>query len=75
MTVELDHIGIAVETLEQGKKFYELLGFQHMDVEEVSSEKVRVGFLGLGNRANLELLEPRLADDGQLDLLREVKDE
>lgn len=54
---ELDHIGIAVESLDSGFGFYEALGFQGMDTEEVPSEKVKVGFLRLGNRANLELLE------------------
>lgn len=59
---ELDHIGIAVETLEQGFAFYKSLGFTKMDVEEVPSEKVKTGFLRLGNRANLELLEPTSPD-------------
>lgn len=59
---ELDHIGIAVETLEKGFSFYEALGFTEMDTEEVTSEKVKVGFLRLGNSANLELLEPTAED-------------
>ena len=59
---ELDHIGIAVETLESGFEFYGALGFKDMDTEEVASEKVKVGFLRLGNRANLELLEPTSTD-------------
>ena len=54
---ELDHIGIAVESLEKGFEFYQTLGFKDMDTEEVASEKVKVGFLRLGNRVNLELLE------------------
>jgi methylmalonyl-CoA/ethylmalonyl-CoA epimerase len=54
---ELDHIGIAVETLDKGFEFYRALGFSGMDTEEVASEKVKVGFLRLGNGANLELLE------------------
>jgi methylmalonyl-CoA/ethylmalonyl-CoA epimerase len=54
---ELDHIGIAVEALSSGFEFYEALGFTEMVQEEVSSEKVKVGFLKLGNRCNLELLE------------------
>ena len=62
MTFELDHIGIAVETLEQGFDFYKTLGFTGMDTEEVKSEKVKVGFLRLGNSANLELLQPTSED-------------
>lgn len=59
---ELDHIGIAVETLDQGFEFYRALGFTDMQTEEVASEKVKTGFLRLGNRANLELLEPTAQD-------------
>lgn len=59
---ELDHIGIAVETLEKGFSFYKALGFETMDVEEVASEKVKTGFLRLGNQATLELLEPTSED-------------
>lgn len=62
MDFELDHIGIAVENLEQGSEFYRALGFQTMDEEVVESEKVKVGFLRLGNRASLELLEPTTED-------------
>ena len=59
---ELDHIGIAVESLEKGFDFYKALGFAEMDTEEVPSERVKVGFLRLGNRANLELLEATSED-------------
>lgn len=54
---ELDHIGIAVESLESGKQFYEALGLSCASKEEVTSESVNVGFFPLGNRVNLELLE------------------
>jgi methylmalonyl-CoA/ethylmalonyl-CoA epimerase len=59
---ELDHIGIAVENLEQGVKFYEALGFEAMQIEDVPSEKVRTGFLKLENHSTLELLEPTSDD-------------
>jgi methylmalonyl-CoA/ethylmalonyl-CoA epimerase len=59
---ELDHIGIAVETLEQGFKFYQALGFKEMEVEEVPSQKVKTGFLRFANQATLELLEPTSSD-------------
>ena len=59
---ELDHIGIAVESLEKGMDFYKALGFENMGVEEVASEKVRTQLLKLENQANLELLEPTSDD-------------
>lgn len=58
MKFELDHIGIAVETLQQGKAFYEALGLSPMRVETVEKEKVKVGMFDLGNDARVELLEP-----------------
>ena len=62
MEFELDHIAIAVETLDKGFEFYKTLGFEDMERETVQSEKVTTGFLKLGNRATIELLEPTEAD-------------
>lgn len=62
MKFTLDHIGIAVENLETGKAFYEALGLGPMHVEDVPSEKVKVGFFELDNGARVELLEPTSAD-------------
>jgi methylmalonyl-CoA/ethylmalonyl-CoA epimerase len=59
---ELDHIAIAVNSLEEGKKFYETLGFGAMSTELVESQKVMTGFLKLGNGSNIELLEPTSDD-------------
>lgn len=59
---ELDHIGVAVSSLEEGQKFYKALGFSEMQIEEVESEKVRVGFLKLNNQCSIELLEPTSED-------------
>jgi methylmalonyl-CoA/ethylmalonyl-CoA epimerase len=55
---ELDHLGIAVKSLDDGAKFYRALGFSEMPIEEVPTEQVRVGFLHLDNAASIELLEP-----------------
>ncbi len=55
---ELDHLGVAVKSLEEGVKFYRALGFKEMPIEEVPTEQVRVGFLHLANAASIELLEP-----------------
>jgi methylmalonyl-CoA/ethylmalonyl-CoA epimerase len=62
---ELDHIGIATPTLEQGFEFYKILGFDAMTTEAVPSEKTKTGFLKLNNSANLELLEP-MSDDSPI---------
>lgn len=58
----MDHIGVAVQSLESGFKFYQSLGYQEMEVEEVPSEKVKVGFLPLNNACAIELLEPTSED-------------
>lgn len=55
--LEIDHIGIAVESLSMSSVFYKTLGFAEMSVEEVESEKVRVGIFKLDNQAKIELLE------------------
>lgn len=59
---ELDHIGIATESLKTGKGFYEALGLKLDHTESVQSEKVQVGFFGLDNNCNIELLEPTSND-------------
>jgi len=55
---EFDHVGIAVNSLAEGEKFYTALGFQGGSIEEVASEKVRVKMLELKNNSRIELLEP-----------------
>jgi methylmalonyl-CoA epimerase len=56
MTTKLDHIGIAVRSLDAAK-IYEDLGLSVEHVETVETQKVRTAFLSVGD-ANLELLEP-----------------
>ncbi len=58
----LDHIGVAVQSLEEGFKFYKSLGYNEMEIEEVPTEKVRVGFLPMANGSNIELLEATSQD-------------
>jgi methylmalonyl-CoA/ethylmalonyl-CoA epimerase len=54
----VNHIGIAVESLDRCRKFYEeTLGAQFEAYEDVPSQKVRVAFFKLGD-VRLELLEP-----------------
>jgi methylmalonyl-CoA/ethylmalonyl-CoA epimerase len=56
----LDHIGIAVKSLDAAK-IYETLGLTIEHVETVETQKVRTAFLSVGD-ANLELLEPTSPD-------------
>jgi methylmalonyl-CoA/ethylmalonyl-CoA epimerase len=53
----IDHLGIAVPSLEAAVKAYEALGFRVQSTEAVASEGVRVAFLPVGE-SRLELLEP-----------------
>jgi methylmalonyl-CoA/ethylmalonyl-CoA epimerase len=54
---ELDHVAIAVESIEKALPFYQALGFPSHHIEDVPSEKVRTCFLSLSNRVSVELLE------------------
>jgi methylmalonyl-CoA/ethylmalonyl-CoA epimerase len=57
---ELDHIGIAVRSIEAAS-IYEALGLQVDHVEIVESQGVKTAFLSVGD-SNLELLEPTNPD-------------
>lgn len=59
---ELDHIGIAVNTLTEGAGFYLALGYKMGPVEVVETEKVRVQMYELKNQSRIELLEPTAED-------------
>jgi methylmalonyl-CoA/ethylmalonyl-CoA epimerase len=52
----LDHIGVAVDAIDESSRFYEALGLEVEGVEDVPEQKVRVAFLGVGD-SRLELLE------------------
>lgn len=57
MTHIIDHLGIAVKSLEQSRKFYELLGLSVVSEEVVDHEKVKVAMIPVGE-SRIELLEP-----------------
>lgn len=57
MSHTIDHLGIAVKSLAQAKKFYETLGLEITDEEVVEGEKVKVAMIPLGD-SRIELLEP-----------------
>ena len=63
MSVEkIDHIGIAVESIEKWIGFYkDVLGLEYDGSEEVVEQKVRVAFLKIGE-SRIELLEPTSDD-------------
>jgi len=57
----IDHLGIAVRSLEQSKAFYRKLGLSVMGEETVDQEKVRLAMVPVGE-SRLELLEPTSDD-------------
>lgn len=61
MIERIDHIGIAVRSIEEGRRFYEALGMMVERIEEVPHEGVRVAMIRCGE-SWIELLEP-LSED------------
>ncbi len=57
----IDHLGIAVRSLQQARKFYEQLGLKVASEEEVPHEKVKVAMIALG-KSRIELLESTSPD-------------
>jgi methylmalonyl-CoA epimerase len=56
MSYSIDHLGIAVKSLAQARKFYENLGLEIHGEESVETEKVKVAMVPCGE-SRLELLE------------------
>lgn len=54
---EIDHVGIAVNSLSEGGEFFKALGMVESGRETVASEKVNVSFFRLNNQASIELIE------------------
>ncbi|MFE8702558.1 methylmalonyl-CoA epimerase [Cytobacillus sp. FJAT-54145] len=62
MIKKVDHIGIAVKSLNDALPFYtDILKLELQGIEEVDSEKVKVAFLKI-NETKIELLEPTSED-------------
>jgi methylmalonyl-CoA/ethylmalonyl-CoA epimerase len=57
----LDHIGIAVASIEESRRLYEALGLEVAEIEEVPAEGVRVAMIPCGG-TRIELLEPTRDD-------------
>jgi methylmalonyl-CoA/ethylmalonyl-CoA epimerase len=58
---KIDHVGVAVKSLEEAVKTYEALGFEVEEIEEVAEQKVRVAMLPAGE-SRVELLEATSED-------------
>ena len=57
----INHIGIAVKSIERAKSVFELLGVKVEGEEVVEDQKVRVAFIPVGE-SRIELLEPTSED-------------
>ena len=58
----IDHIGIAVKSIEQTGKFYtDILGLKIQDIETVTDQKVNVAFLPITD-SELDFLESTQTD-------------
>ena len=61
MIKRIDHIGIAVRSLEDAIELYKKLGFEVEKIEEVREQKVRVAILPAGE-SKVELIEATSED-------------
>jgi methylmalonyl-CoA/ethylmalonyl-CoA epimerase len=62
MLTKINHIGIAVKSLEESLPFYrDQLSLPFAGIEEVAEQKVRVAMLQIGE-SKIELLEPTSED-------------
>lgn len=62
MTNKINHIGVAVKSIEASTPFYrDVLGMEFEGTEVVAEQKVKVAFFAVGE-SRIELLEPT-ADD------------
>jgi methylmalonyl-CoA epimerase len=61
MPFSIDHLGIAVKSLAQARKFYEDLGMEVHGEEVVEAEKVKVAMVPVGE-SRIELLEATSED-------------
>ena len=58
----IDHIGIAVKSIEEGKKFFaDILGLKFEKIEIIEEQKVKTGFFPITD-SELELLESTQPD-------------
>lgn len=71
---KVEHIGIAVKSIDEAKKYYEdVLGFKCYAIEEILDQKVRTAFFQVGE-TKIELLEP-ISEDSPVSKFIEKKGE
>ncbi len=58
---KIDHLGIAVNSIQAARSFYEALGLEVAQEETVEHEQVRVAMIAL-DQSRIELLEPTNED-------------
>jgi methylmalonyl-CoA/ethylmalonyl-CoA epimerase len=62
MLKKIDHLGIAVKSIDESLAYYEkVLGLKVEKIETVESQKVKTAFISVGE-VHLELLEPTSPD-------------
>ncbi|CDI40682.1 conserved protein of unknown function [Tepidanaerobacter acetatoxydans Re1] len=65
MIEKIDHIGIAVKSIQESMKVYtEILGLEITEIETIEEQKVKTAFIPIGE-SEIELLEST-ADDGPI---------
>ena len=69
----IEHIGIAVKSIDEAKKYYEdVLGLKCYAVEEVKDQKVKTAFFMVG-QTKIELLESTSPMDQYRKIYREKR--
>jgi len=59
MFVGMDHVGVAVKSLDDAIRVYrDVLGFELKGIHVLTERKVRVAFILAGGKTQIELLEP-----------------
>jgi lactoylglutathione lyase/methylmalonyl-CoA/ethylmalonyl-CoA epimerase len=59
--IKINHLGIAVEDLEQAARTYEALGLTVTQIIDVPEQRVRVAFIPIGE-STIELVQPTSSD-------------
>ncbi len=70
MIKRVDHIGIAVHSIEKAREAYEAIGLEVTRTMDVLTRPLRVAFLPVGD-SEVELLEPTSADSDMARYLEE----
>lgn len=74
LVTRVDHIGVAVNSIDEAAKLYtDILGLKMHGVEEVAEQKVRVAFIPVGD-SEIELIEST-SPDGPVAKFIEAKGE